>query len=300
LDAIAQEASSHDSALVIVNTTRDASSVHQALTAAGRADAMHLSTRMVARPRGDVLAMVRHRLKEGQRTLVVSTQLVEAGVDLDFPMVYRAWAPAEALCQAAGRANREGRLAVGGRVVIFDPCDGGAPPDYKSAAQVARRFFGPAGEGLADPDDPDALAAYYRARFTAKGIDGDRGGADIERVRSERDFPEVAKRFRMIDDFGVPVVGRYRPLNLSDAEASRALDELDHLLREARSPYGPSPQVLRALQPWTATLPRGIAQEALRRGFAEILLGDLLLWNSTYDEQRGIEVPDAPRPFDVY
>jgi CRISPR-associated endonuclease/helicase Cas3 len=73
---------------------------------------------------------------------------------------------------------------------------------------VARQYFGP---GLACPDDPQALSLYHRDRYLAKGVDGEAGGAAIQQYRSSLDFPEVALRFRMIDDFGVPVVVRDEP-----------------------------------------------------------------------------------------
>jgi CRISPR-associated endonuclease/helicase Cas3 len=280
LEQIAREAAGQDQVLVIVNTTRDAAQVHRAMHDAGCDDAMHLSTRMTAAHRARVLADIRDRLARGIPVRVVSTQLVEAGVDVDFPVVYRAWAPAEALCQAAGRANREGRLAEG-TVVIFDPADGGAPPGYTTSAAVARQHFGP---GLADPDDPEALARYYRGRYLAKGVDGGAGGADIQQHRARLDFPEVARRFRMIDDFGVSVVARYEPDGDSGAR-------LDALLRQVRAAPGGSYKALRDLQPWMATLPRSLAIEAERRGDAEVLAGDLLLWLGDYHRQRGIETP---------
>jgi len=278
LGDIAREAASCDQVLVIVNTTSDAARLHEAMIEAGCADVLHLSTRMAAAHRADVLAEVRERLRRGEQARVVSTQLVEAGVDVDFPVVYRAWAPAEALCQAAGRANREGRQREG-RVIVFDPADGGAPPDYATAAEVTRQHFGP---GLAEPDNSQALTRYYRDRYLAKGIDGEAGGADIQQRREALDFPEVARLFRMIDDFGVPVVARYEP----DGGSGRRLDEL---IRQARGGYGGPGQVLRDLQLWTATLPRSLAAQAVRCGDAEVLLGDLLLWNGIYHPQRGIE-----------
>ena len=278
LEQIAREAAGHDQALVIVNTTRDAARVHRAMRDAGSDDALHLSTRMTAAHRARVLAQVRGRLARGDRIRVVSTQLVEAGVDVDFPAVYRAWAPAEALCQAAGRANREGRLPEG-RVVIFDPADGGAPPSYATAAEVTRRHFG---AGLADPDDQEALTSYYRDRYLAKGIDGEAGGADIQQRRMTLDFPEVARQFRMIDDFGVSVIVRYES---DDYSAAR----LDALISQARGATGGAGKVLRDLQPWMATLPRSLAVEAERRGDATVLAGDLLLWLGPYHSQRGIE-----------
>jgi len=281
LDQIARDAVRHDQVLVIVNTTRDAARVHQAMCDAGCPDSLHLSTRMAATHRASVLAEVRGRLDRGERVRVVSTQLVEAGVDVDFPAVYRAWGPAEALCQAAGRANREGRRKEG-LVVIFDPSDGGAPPDYITAAAVARRYFGP---GLARPDDAHALSLYYRDRYLAKGVDGDAGGAAIQQYRSTLDFPEVARRFRMIDDFGVPAVVRYDPEDGPEDTPAR----LDELISQARNPHGVPAQVLRDLQPWTATLPHSLAMAAQARGDAEVLIGDLLLWLGDYHSQRGID-----------
>ncbi len=250
LDQIAREAAGQDQVLVIVNTTRDAALVHRVMQDAGCEDVMHLSTRMAAAHRARVLTDIRDQLARGVPTRVVSTQLVEAGVDVDFPVVYRAWAPAEALCQAAGRANREGRLAEGA-VIIFDPADGGAPPGYATAAEVARQHFGP---GLADPDDPEALAHYYRDRYLAKGVDGEAGGADIEQYRARLDFPEVARRFRMIEDFGMSIVVRYE---LGGDSGER----LDALIRQVRKADGRAGKALRDLQPWMATLPHGLARK---------------------------------------
>ena len=102
----------------------------------------HLSTRMCAAHRLRVLAEIRQRLKAGESCHVVSTQLVEAGVDVDFPLVLRALAPLDSIVQAAGRADREGKLTAalgkpGGKVVVFLPEDHKLPPnEYKEAAGI--------------------------------------------------------------------------------------------------------------------------------------------------------------------
>jgi CRISPR-associated endonuclease/helicase Cas3 len=280
LGQIAGEAAGHEQTLVILNTTKDAAMVHEAMVAAGRADACHLSTRMAAGHRADVLGSIRRKLKQGEPALVASTQLVEAGVNISFPRVYRAWAPAEALCQAAGRANRHGRQDDLGLVIVFDPADGSQPPDYRTAAALTRQLFGP---DLADPDVADQLRVYYRKRYVLQDVDGQVVAKDIQQARAALDFPTVARKFRMIDDTGVPVVVDYRPGSAASTELTKLLDLLASAeVRSAR--------VLRAFNPWTATLPRVAAAEALQDGRAEHLIGDLLLWHGPYHPQRGIEL----------
>ena len=155
--------------------------------------------------------------------LLVSTQLVEAGVDVDFPVVYRAVAPADSLWQAAGRANREGRLGDGGgRVVVFDPADGGMPGSYRTQVGTTLRHFGP---GKPDPDDLATLARYYRDLYRSVGVESRTGrGGTIQRHREALDFLAVADgpereaagsrdrslAFRMIDDDSVPGRGGVR------------------------------------------------------------------------------------------
>src|SRR5690606_3025017 len=116
--------------LAIVNLRDHANELYQLLKmqAAQRGldstACFHLSTRMCAAHRLRVLDQIRARLKDGHPCWVVSTQLIEAGVDVDFPRVLRALAPLEAIIQAAGRADREGKLtalngAPGGEVIVF-------------------------------------------------------------------------------------------------------------------------------------------------------------------------------------
>ena len=99
----------------------------------------HLSTNMCPAHRTEVLKAVAERLKRGQPVRLIATQCVEAGVDLDFPLVYRALAPLEAIAQAAGRCNRHS-LRSTERVVVFKPDDdrGLYPPGYR--AGVVARF----------------------------------------------------------------------------------------------------------------------------------------------------------------
>src|SRR5256885_12218463 len=92
---------------------------------------------MCAQHRLDVLDQVRELLKAGLPCRLLSTQLIEAGVDVDFPVVWRAMGPLDSIVQVAGRCNREGRLASGA-MHVFRPADHKLPGDvYRAAADQA-------------------------------------------------------------------------------------------------------------------------------------------------------------------
>ncbi|MFB7918107.1 CRISPR-associated endonuclease Cas3'' [Streptomyces sp. NPDC056061] len=293
-ESIADEIASGggDRVLTVVNTTRDSARLHRLLTGAGdgggrvAVPVWHLSTRMTAGHRREVIRHVRGELAAGRGVHVVSTSLIEAGVDVDFPRVYRAWAPAEALQQAAGRCNRDGRLAEGGTVVVFRPVDGGVPKDlsYKAAMDASAEFFGP---DMSDPDDLDALGLYYEKRWALQGIDGRSMGEGIQELRQRWDFPAVADEFQMIDDRYAQSVVVIRP---EESDEERDLIESDIASLRGRFPSGPGP--LRRLQPHMATLPRHEVAAALRAGLAEPVIGDLVVWRGYYDPVRGLDADD--------
>jgi CRISPR-associated endonuclease/helicase Cas3 len=286
LGQIARQAAPEPQVLVVVNTTRDSASLHRQLEGlrdGSPGPCLHLSTRMAARHRRDVLGEVRGRLDRGDAVAVVSTQLIEAGVDVDFLVVFRAWAPADSLQQAAGRANRSAYLAEG-RVVIFDPEDGGHPADasYKAALAATGTYFGP---DLADPDDPDVLENYYPERFALQNLEAAGAGARIQRLRGHLDFPEVASAFQMIEEHTVPVAVEY-----GDDDARAEMNALADRLRSADAlQAGEARMLLRRLQPYLAALPRTLASKAVTAGYAQPVIGDVLQWRGPYDPKRGID-----------
>jgi CRISPR-associated endonuclease/helicase Cas3 len=291
LAQVAGQVAAEPQVLVVVNTTADSALLHRQLEQCRDGllgPCLHLSTRMAARHRRDVLGEIRDRLAAGQPVAVVSTQLIEAGVDLDFPVVLRAWAPADSLQQAAGRCNRSARL-VEGRVVIFDPADGGHPADssYRAALYATGTHFGP---GRADPDDLAALERYYSERFARQNLEVSGPGARIQRLRTRLDFPEVARAFQMIEEHTVPVAVEYG----GEEAQVEVRDVADRLRSLGPRQAGEARLLLRRLQPYLAALPTTLAGRAVAAGFAEPVIGDLLQWRGSYHRQRGIDPAELP------
>lgn len=288
---IAGQVAAERQVLAVVNTTADSAALHRLVR--DRSDdpfwkILHLSTRMAAQHRREVLEEIRRLLAAGEPVAVISTQLIEAGVDVDFPVVFRAWAPADSLQQAAGRANRNARLGEG-RVVVFGPSDGGQPSgqSYRQALGAAETHFGP---GRADPDDLGALDGYYRERYSRQDLERSGVGAEIEKLRRDMDFPAVAAKFQMIEDHTVSVAVPYP----GEGDARERLDEIIAQLRAAGPKVaGEARRLLRDLGPYLATIPKKLARTAVSRGYAEPVIGDLLEWKGPYDDERGIDPADV-------
>lgn len=197
-NSLAARVAEHDQALCIMNTRKDAREVFEQL--ALRGSAFHLSARMCPAHRSKRLAEIRARLAAGEACRVVSTQLVEAGVDVDFPVVFRAMAGLDSIAQAAGRCNREGRLSGSGRLFIFS-FDDAPPPGFvrhacDSTAAALRRFD--------DPLAPEAVEEFFRDLYWKKGeaLDAKAILRDLAESAHSGDFPfrSVADRFRLIPD----------------------------------------------------------------------------------------------------
>lgn len=118
---INEEAASHKTVLAVVNTKQVAADIYRELLDKQIKNVYHLSTNMCAAHRLDVLKKVQECLKEQKQVICISTQLIEAGVDIDFNVVIRSLAGLDSLTQAAGRCNRNGRLKHLGRVILVNP-----------------------------------------------------------------------------------------------------------------------------------------------------------------------------------
>ena len=182
-EELAERLAQHESFLCIVNSRNDAARLYAALKAQDKSGEglIHLSRRMCSAHIQERLEEIRRRLKAGEPVRVVSTQLVEAGVDLDFPVVYRAMAGLDSVMQAAGRCNREGRMAEPGEVYIFRLTDGTDTLGEMSWAQGALEDLL---DRLAEQEAPQRaeIERYYKAFYN-----------DVDCFDNKKD-KEVSKR----------------------------------------------------------------------------------------------------------
>ncbi len=269
-------------ALAIVNTRKDALAL---LNVLDDPEALHLSTLLCLAHRRDVLRRIRVALKEKRPVRVIATQVVEAGVDLDFPLVLRAVGPLDSIVQAAGRCNREGELAEG-LVVVFEPSEGSSPPpgEYRVATSTARSLM--AG-GALDLDDPRVFERFFRQLYDL--VDTDK--PQVQAHRKAFDYPEVRKASRLIDDDQLPLV--VRPPGYET--------QVGALLEELRwRPQGSRP-LLRQLQPFLVQVRGREAEKFERGGLMREVRPELGVfeWLSGYHPVRGLEVGLEPDLFVV-
>ncbi len=211
-----------EQALCIVNLKDQAQHLARSLHEDGTHGVAHLSTSMCPAHREAVLGDVARRLDAGEPVRLISTQCVEAGVDLDFPVVYRALAPLDAIAQAAGRCNRHGRRPDAGLVHVFLPASEAGkqpwPPGYGQAVDATLsylRLLADKHGGLDDVpiiQDPDRLAAYYRHLYVLSGAG--KGGSAKEKgldgAIQACDFEDVARQYRLIEQDTINVIVPYR------------------------------------------------------------------------------------------
>lgn len=220
---LAQELAQHRQVMCIVNLKRHAVELFrhlkECLPAGEQPSLLHLSTALCPLHRRDVLAEINRRLADQRPLRLVATQCVEAGVDLDFPVVYRALAPLEAIAQAAGRCNRHGRRSAG-TLVVFTPIDEKNlyPPGYESAAEATLYYLkqlrreDPA-KLAALLSNPDGIRRYFEVFYSVQGYANPQAILAEERELLDAigagDFEVVAKCYRLISQRSLHVLVPY-------------------------------------------------------------------------------------------
>jgi CRISPR-associated endonuclease/helicase Cas3 len=205
----------HDRCLCIVNTRKHARILFQGL--GGIEGGFHLSaamcpmhrSRILGDPKEPAMGTVRRRLRDGEPCRLVSTQLVEAGVDVDFPVVIRAMSGIDSIVQAAGRCNREGKILEGGRLYVFTPEEGLPVGHFRQTAQVSELVLRNRTDAVLDPD---TVRAYFKELYWLKDHDG---GLDAKGILplltagvTNGDFPfkTVAELYHLISETQIPII----------------------------------------------------------------------------------------------
>ena len=266
--AIADRLHESPQSLCIVNTRRHARELYERM--ADVEGVAHLTTLMCARHRREKLDEVRERLRNGAPVRLIATSLVEAGVDLDFRVVWRAEAGLESIIQAAGRCNREGRTTTGD-VFVFKPSEEEGhrpPPEIGQFADAAR------GVMQSHRDDPMSLNAinhYFRKLYWLKGDDALDAKHILQLLRERArslDFPfeTIASEFRLIETTMAPVIVPWPGTDGRDDTARRLVEKL----KWADGPGG----IARRLQPYVVQVPPRIRTHLLDAGAAEVVRKD--------------------------
>ena len=298
-----------DQCLIVVNNRRHARELFDKLQKSGLSGARHLTTAMTAAHRQAVLAEIRDDLdpKNARPVRLVSTSLIEAGVDISFKAVWRASAGLDQIAQAAGRCNRNGELGIdGGRLTIFEPEDieGRKPPsELKQNADTTKRVLDRM-TGV-DPLSPEAVAAYFAELLWMKDDGHHMAALDAKKVgeqniegimKATREsghglnfcFADIAEAFRIIEDAMAPVI-----IPASILAHDKEPDSVMRTLKYALSAGG----IARAVQRHIVQIPRSARSKLIGKGAVVIRekdFGDqfVLLENADLYRDMGLDWSD--------
>lgn len=303
LEDVAPQLAAQDAVLAIVNTRKDAAELLHLLDQQCPEPPLHLSAGMCGQHRADVIAQMRLRLADrsagtDQRPLrVVSTQLVEAGVDIDFPVVFRALAGLDSIAQSAGRCNREGRLRDGvfGQVHVFVRDIPKPLAHVRLGAQATRSVLAGVSAGLPNAStnavelSPSLFEQYFRLYHSSIQLDR-HGIVDLlarDKASFAFQFRTAADRFKLVDDGNqASVIVPYR----SPGSDSSAIDKAVKAIAEGQADRW----LVRKLQRYTVTVRAAVLGPWQARGdVVEVLPGLYLLKDERrYDSRLGL-VPEG-------
>jgi CRISPR-associated endonuclease/helicase Cas3 len=256
---LAMRLSSEPQVLCIVNTRRHAARLYDAVAAQSEpGTCFHLSTLMCGAHRRQTIETIRERIRTGN-CRIISTQLIEAGVDIDLPVVYRAAAGFDSIAQAAGRCNREGRAPMG-TTYVFDAEDPPPPGLLRDGEASAKELLNHSPD--MDPLSPEAVEAYFRLLYWKKRESWDKKQImpmmQLDQNRPHRalfQFRDIEDNYRLIEDKQLPILVPF----------DRKAEDFGDNLLSGRVNFVPDWQ----LQSYLVSIPERTLREMEKNGFIQ-------------------------------
>lgn len=261
---VATEIVKYKQCLAIVNTRNACRTLHSLLPE----DTVHLSAFMCGEERSDIINEVKSKLRSGSPVRVVSTQLVEAGVDIDFPVVFRAMAGLDSIAQSAGRCNREGKLNKKGelgQVFVFTPPQAAPPGLLRKGEDACRSLLR---TQKIEELSPDIFTTYFK-EFYAGVITFDKSDFTRDLCNEATDFKfqfrSQAQKFKLIDD------ANQRGIIVWYQGRARAVSSQEYIEQLRR--IGPSRNLSRKMQRFAVNVPLYMHNKLLALGMIEEISG---------------------------
>lgn len=273
---IAEALKDHEQVLCIVSDRRSCRQLHRLMPEG----TYHLSALMCGQHRSEIIQKIKQKLKNKESVRVISTQLVEAGVDMDFPIVYRALAGLDSIAQAAGRCNREGKLEGLGKVIVFNAPKKAPIGILRKAADTTRSIFATIDQ---DPLEHSLFERYFSELYwKANSLDSKEIIVLLSPDHQECgiNFRTVADKFQIIDDkLQKTILVRY--------------DDSERLIDELRS-MGPERWLMRKLQRYTVNVSNNDFNQMFQRGSIEAVQPNIfaLTSNVEYSRETGLYVDE--------
>ncbi|MBD3328364.1 CRISPR-associated helicase Cas3', partial [Candidatus Peregrinibacteria bacterium] len=259
---IADELVAYKQVLCIVNTRKDCRELHSIMPS----ETVHLSANMCAEERSDKITEVKEKLTTGDDIRVVSTQLIEAGVDIDFPVVYRALAGVDSLAQAAGRCNREGKLkeqGQNGKLVVFAAPSNSPPGLLRKGEDATKTML--FNNSFAEFSN-NIYSEYYKHYYSSIN-NFDKSDFETRLVKGACEFKFQFRTFSM--DFNLIDDKAQKTIFVWYKGKSNSSYELIDLLRKK----GPERWIIRKLQRFVVNIPQKCFAKILESGFIEDVHG---------------------------
>jgi CRISPR-associated endonuclease/helicase Cas3 len=282
-DEILQILTDNPRAMCIVNSRKHAYALYKLAKDEKQMESIyHLSTLMHSKHRRKVLKEVKEKLIRKENVILIATSLVEAGVDIDFPLVMRSIAGIDSIIQAGGRANREGKLERG-RVLVFEPTSemGKIPKSILSMVSVTQEVIRVLGE---EAFENEGVQLYFENLYHASSsgnvldVKNILGEFQVKANHYQFNFETVAKKYKIIEDNTKTVI-----INISD-ETNQPVQELRKNIFHR--------ETIRKLQQYSVSVYKHEYEKLKAENALEILESGYSILNNSqyYDGKTGLDI----------